>query len=68
MTDETRETDQDERDPFALEDVTHEYESDRKDADRREILKKLGRYGLYTAPALLAMYSGKARASICASG
>ncbi|MGD1037628.1 MAG: hypothetical protein ABR878_10610 [Roseiarcus sp.] len=34
--------------------------------DRREALKKLGRYALYTAPALLAMLdSNKAKAFIC---
>lgn len=33
--------------------------------DRRELLKKLGRYGLYTAPALLLLFeSEKAAASV----
>jgi hypothetical protein len=35
-------------------------------ADRRKALKAIGKFGLYTAPALLALLeSGRARASAC---
>jgi hypothetical protein len=35
-------------------------------AERRKALKAIGKFGLYTAPALLALLeSGRARASVC---
>ena len=35
------------------------HRDEQHDEGRRELLKKLGRYGLYTTPALLAMFVSK---------
>ena len=35
------------------------HRDEQHDEGRRELLKKLGRYGLYTAPALLATFVSK---------
>jgi hypothetical protein len=49
------------RDTSSANETVHQQDSsgrqdERRNEARRELLKKLGRYALYTAPALLAMF------------
>jgi hypothetical protein len=45
------------RDTSSANETVHQQDSSgRQDERRNELLKKLGCYGLYTAPALLAMF------------